>query len=45
MNRATVGAGEVAYVDEGDGPVVLLLHGFPTSSHLWRREIPLQSPR
>ena len=45
MNRATVGAGEIAYVDEGDGRVVVLLHGFPTSSHLWRREIPLLASR
>jgi len=45
MNRARVEAGEVAYLDEGDGPAALLLHGFPTSSHLWRREIPLLASR
>src|SRR5439155_2671802 len=28
-----------AYVDVGEGPPVLLLHGFPTSAFLWRREI------
>ncbi len=28
----------MAYVDVGEGPAVVLLHGFPTSSHLWRRE-------
>jgi len=28
------------YVDEGDGPPVLLLHGEPTSSYLWRNVIP-----
>jgi haloalkane dehalogenase len=28
------------YVDEGDGPPVLLLHGEPTSSFLWRNLIP-----
>jgi pimeloyl-ACP methyl ester carboxylesterase len=27
-------------VDEGEGPPVLLLHGFPDSSALWRRQIP-----
>jgi Predicted hydrolases or acyltransferases (alpha/beta hydrolase superfamily) len=27
-------------VDEGAGRPVLLLHGFPDSSHLWRRQIP-----
>jgi pimeloyl-ACP methyl ester carboxylesterase len=26
-------------VDEGRGPAVLLLHGFPDSSHLWRHQI------
>ena len=28
------------YVDEGQGPVVLFLHGNPTSSYLWRNIIP-----
>jgi pimeloyl-ACP methyl ester carboxylesterase len=27
-------------VDEGNGPAVLLLHGFLDSSHLWRHQIP-----
>ncbi|MGH8885748.1 MAG: alpha/beta fold hydrolase [Egibacteraceae bacterium] len=27
-------------IDEGQGPPVLLLHGFPDSSHLWRQQIP-----
>ena len=26
--------------DEGSGPAVLLLHGFPDSSRLWRKQIP-----
>ena len=30
----------IAYVDEGSGPVVLFLHGNPTSSYLWRNVIP-----
>src|SRR5207244_9190056 len=30
----------VHYVDEGEGPPVLLLHGEPTWSFLWRRLIP-----
>ncbi len=31
---------KMAYVDEGEGPVVLFLHGNPTSSYLWRNIIP-----
>lgn len=27
-------------VDEGEGSPVLLLHGFPDSSHLWRHQVP-----
>ena len=33
----------IAYVDEGNGPVILLLHGVPTSSWLYRKMIPLLS--
>jgi 2-hydroxymuconate-semialdehyde hydrolase len=43
--RATTSAGEIAYVDEGDGFPVLLLHGFPTSAHLWRDLVPMLAPR
>jgi 2-hydroxymuconate-semialdehyde hydrolase len=38
LRRATVSAGEMAYADLGEGPPVVMLHGFPTSSHLWRSE-------
>lgn len=31
---------EVAYYDEGSGPVVVFLHGIPTSSFLWRQVAP-----
>ncbi|MCU1589305.1 MAG: haloalkane dehalogenase [Frankiales bacterium] len=31
----------MAYVDEGDGPVVLLLHGEPSWSYLYRTMIPV----
>jgi pimeloyl-ACP methyl ester carboxylesterase len=33
--------GKMAYIDEGEGPVLLLLHGVPTSSYLYRKMIPL----
>jgi haloalkane dehalogenase len=35
-----VGGRRIAYVDEGSGPPVVLLHGNPTSSYLWRNVIP-----
>lgn len=39
--RRAIGDGrELAYVDAGDGPTVVLLHGNPTSSYLWRHTIP-----
>jgi pimeloyl-ACP methyl ester carboxylesterase len=30
----------LAVLDEGTGPAVLLLHGFPDSSHVWRHQVP-----
>ena len=36
--RIRISPGEMAYVDMGEGRPVVLLHGFPTSAHLWRRE-------
>jgi pimeloyl-ACP methyl ester carboxylesterase len=35
----------MAYVDLGEGPPVLLLHGFPTSADLWRRDAWLLAQR
>jgi pimeloyl-ACP methyl ester carboxylesterase len=34
--RARTAGGEIAYLDLGDGPAVVLLHGFPQSSFVWR---------
>jgi 2-hydroxymuconate-semialdehyde hydrolase len=45
LKRARVSGGELAYADLGGGPAVLLLHGFPTSSFLWRREAWLLAQR
>lgn len=36
-------AGRVALVDEGEGEPLLLIHGIPTSSFLWRKVVPLLS--
>ena len=40
MNTAEIDGLEIAYRDEGSGSPVLLLHGWPTSSFLWRNVIP-----
>lgn len=43
----TVRGHEIAYREAGpaDAPVLLLLHGFPTSSHMFRDLIPLLADR
>lgn len=33
--------GKMAYMDNGEGPCILLIHGVPTSSWLYRKIIPL----
>lgn len=45
FQRATVGDHEIFYREAGpkDAPVVLLLHGFPSSSHMFRDFIPALS--
>jgi 2-hydroxymuconate-semialdehyde hydrolase len=45
LKRLAVSAGHLTYADEGEGPAVVLLHGFPTSSHLWRDLVPILAPR
>jgi len=39
-----IGENRVAYVDDGTGPVVLLLHGCPFASFVWRNVIPILAP-
>lgn len=39
--RIEVGGVALNVRDEGEGPPVLLLHGFPDSSLLWRHQIPV----
>ena len=29
-----------AYLEEGTGPLVLLLHGFPDTAHSWSHQMP-----
>ena len=38
--RVGVDGVEMAYVDIGDGPPIVFLHGNPTSSYLWRNVAP-----
>lgn len=44
VERATktveIDSGPFPVLDHGEGPVVLLLHGFPDSRHLWRYQAP-----
>ena len=39
-HRIKVLDSEMAYIDEGEGDPIVLLHGNPTSSYLWRNVIP-----
>ena len=45
MNRFETSGGAIAYHDEGSGPAVVLLHGFPLSSYVWRGLIPALAAR
>ena len=36
----TIKGNQIAYIDEGSGDPIVLLHGNPTSSYLWRNVIP-----
>ena len=37
---ASVNGKQIAYLEEGDGDPIVLLHGNPTSSFLWRNVVP-----
>jgi haloalkane dehalogenase len=43
--RRRVLGSEMAYVDVGEGSPIVLLHGNPTSSYLWRSVLPHLRPR
>ncbi|HEY4609901.1 MAG TPA: alpha/beta fold hydrolase, partial [Ilumatobacteraceae bacterium] len=39
----TIALGDLSFAvqDEGEGPAVVLLHGFPDSHALWRHQVPV----
>ena len=39
MSAITLGDITIEYQDEGSGPAVVLLHGFPDSHRLWRHQV------
>ena len=43
-HELTVLGSTMRFVEAGDGPPILFLHGNPTSSYLWRNVIPLVAP-
>jgi pimeloyl-ACP methyl ester carboxylesterase len=45
MKRARIRGIEMAYEDEGSGPVVVLLHGFPFNRTMWRAQVEALSDR
>src|SRR5437773_6008597 len=40
MNRIRANGLDFAYLEEGEGPLVLLLHGFPDTAHSWSHQVP-----
>ncbi|MEQ1874137.1 MAG: alpha/beta hydrolase [Ilumatobacteraceae bacterium] len=40
IKQVVLGDLTFAVQDEGDGPAVMLLHGFPDSHNLWRHQVP-----
>jgi pimeloyl-ACP methyl ester carboxylesterase len=45
QRRARVAGGEVAFDVFGDGPPVVLVHGTPSRSYIWRGVVPVLSER
>jgi 2-hydroxymuconate-semialdehyde hydrolase len=43
--HAALPVGDLAYLDEGEGPAVVMLHGFPSTSSMWREFVPLMEGR
>jgi len=43
--RSETSGGALAYREEGEGMPVVLIHGFPQSSHVWRHAVPVLASR
>jgi pimeloyl-ACP methyl ester carboxylesterase len=41
MEKVNVNGIQLAYIRRGDGPTLVLLHGFPLDHHLWDEVVPL----
>jgi pimeloyl-ACP methyl ester carboxylesterase len=41
--RARLSCGEIAFDVLGDGPPVILVHGTPSRSYIWRGVVPAQA--
>lgn len=39
MQTTSIGGGKISFVDEGDGPPILFVHGFPLSHAMWQEQI------
>ena len=40
MNTIYANGLKFAYLEQGDGPLVMLLHGFPDTAHTWSQQMP-----
>jgi pimeloyl-ACP methyl ester carboxylesterase len=45
VRRLETSGGAIAYREVGEGPPVVLIHGFPQSSHVWRHAVPVLAAR
>jgi pimeloyl-ACP methyl ester carboxylesterase len=43
--RSATSGGAIAYREEGQGPPVVLIHGFPQSAYVWRHAVPMLASR
>ncbi|HEY6564395.1 MAG TPA: alpha/beta fold hydrolase, partial [Pirellulaceae bacterium] len=41
LRHVDTAAGSIAYLDEGSGPLLLLVHGFPLDRTMWREQMEL----